>query len=141
MSQIRSGFTIVELLITIVVIGILSTTTVVGYRGIQDRSRNTATTESVHQLAEKITIWHSTTGRYPTTAEIRGGLRHSDSPESEIADSITSLIVPIDGDDVSGHGANRAITICSDNLGVYIAYYHKGSHNNYETKLVGLPNC
>lgn len=73
MSQIRSGFTIVELLITIVVIGVLSTTTVVGYRGIQDRARNTATTESVHQLAEKITIWHSTTGRYPTTAEIRGG--------------------------------------------------------------------
>lgn len=42
-----SGFTVVELLIVIVVIGILTVISIVTYSGIQDRARNTATQQTL----------------------------------------------------------------------------------------------
>ena len=39
MKKTKSGFTIVELLIVIVVIGILAAITIVAYNGIQSRAR------------------------------------------------------------------------------------------------------
>lgn len=41
MFKSKSGFTIVELLIVIVVIGTLAAISIVAYNGIQDRARNT----------------------------------------------------------------------------------------------------
>lgn len=43
----QSGFTIIELLIVIVVIGILAAITIVAYNGIQERARNTQTISAV----------------------------------------------------------------------------------------------
>lgn len=45
----QRGFTIVELLVVIVVIGILAAITIVSYNGIQQRARNTVTISSVKQ--------------------------------------------------------------------------------------------
>ncbi|MDT4867500.1 type II secretion system protein G [compost metagenome] len=64
LKQKQSGFTIVELLIVIVVIGILAAITVVAYNGIQQRARDTERTTDIKQLhrslerfyAVKITI-------------------------------------------------------------------------------------
>jgi prepilin-type N-terminal cleavage/methylation domain-containing protein len=42
MLKTKSGFTIVELLIVIVVIGILAAITIVAYNGIQDRANDTS---------------------------------------------------------------------------------------------------
>lgn len=52
-KQRSSGFTIVELLIVIVVIGILAAITVVAYNGIQQRAKTAALTSAVDQW-EKI---------------------------------------------------------------------------------------
>ena len=43
----KSGFTIVELLIVIVVIGILAAITIVSYNGIQNRSKNAKTVSAI----------------------------------------------------------------------------------------------
>jgi prepilin-type N-terminal cleavage/methylation domain-containing protein len=51
--QYRSGFTIVELLIVIVVVGILAAITIVAYNGIQDRARLAAGMAFEHQLRSK----------------------------------------------------------------------------------------
>jgi len=49
----QGGFTIVELLIVIVVIGILAAITIVAFNGVQNRAHNTAKIQAAHQLAKK----------------------------------------------------------------------------------------
>lgn len=52
----QSGFTIVELLIVIVVIGILAAITIVAFNGVQDRANAAAVTSALQQAAKKVSI-------------------------------------------------------------------------------------
>lgn len=61
------GFTIVELLIVIVIIGILAAITIVAYNGIQDRARTTARVSDIRSIQRAIELYHADTGSYPTT--------------------------------------------------------------------------
>lgn len=53
----QTGFTIVELLIVIVVIGILAAITIVAYNGIQDRARASAVSSALSQAAKKLAVY------------------------------------------------------------------------------------
>lgn len=64
-SLFRSGFTIVELLIVIVVIGILAAISIVAYNGIQGRARDTATLNSVESIIKALELYRVEHGRYP----------------------------------------------------------------------------
>lgn len=68
MKKTINGFTIVELLIVIVVIGILAAITIVIYNGIQTRAENTKTINAVTSYAKGITGYAATYGNYPITA-------------------------------------------------------------------------
>ena len=61
----RNGFTIVELLIVIVVIGILAAITIVAYNGIQIRAENTKTTDAVKQFVKAYHLYALDNGDYP----------------------------------------------------------------------------
>lgn len=64
------GFTIVELLIVIVVIGILAAIVIVAFNGIQDRARATQVTSVVNQYNKALAMYLADKGMYPadTTA-------------------------------------------------------------------------
>lgn len=62
------GFTIVELLIVIVIIGILATITIIVYNGIQTRAQNTATVQAVGEYAKGIHSYAVINGSYPQDA-------------------------------------------------------------------------
>src|SRR5665213_1475825 len=64
----RRGFTIVELLIVIVVIGILATIVIVAYNGIQQRARIAVLQSDLSNAAEQLGVDNATTGTYPATA-------------------------------------------------------------------------
>lgn len=64
-AQKQKGFTIVELLIVIVVIGILAAITIVAYSGIQTRSENTKTINSVSAYARAIHSYATINSAYP----------------------------------------------------------------------------
>lgn len=64
----KSGFTIVELLIAIVVIAVLATITVVSYNGITERSRNATILSDITQVAKLIEQYNAINGSYPVTS-------------------------------------------------------------------------
>lgn len=61
----QPGFTIVELLIVIVVIGILATISIVAYTGIQQKARNQQTIAAVGAYAKAMLLYSSDKGSYP----------------------------------------------------------------------------
>lgn len=61
----RSGFTIVELLIVIVVIAILAAISVVAYNGIQLRAHNSQTATVIKSYKQALIAYATTYGNYP----------------------------------------------------------------------------
>jgi len=66
----KKGFTIVELLVVIVVIGILVTITIVSYTGIQQRARDSERTSDVAQLKIALEKYHADKSKYPKVCPI-----------------------------------------------------------------------
>ena len=65
----QSGFTIVELLIVIVVIGILAAITIVAYNGVQNRANNTKIDTIAKEIADKSEVYAADhEGTYPTAS-------------------------------------------------------------------------
>lgn len=64
------GFTIVELLIVIVVIGILATITTVAYTGVITTAKNNSAQSSATVIQKKLEAYYSATGSYPTAQTI-----------------------------------------------------------------------
>lgn len=63
----QKGFTIVELLIVIVVIGILAAITIVAYNGIQDRAKYTKSLSDLNGMQKLLAMYYADNGNYPNT--------------------------------------------------------------------------
>jgi len=71
----RRGFTIVELLIVIVVIGILAAITIIAYNGIQNRAKVATLQSDLVNVAKKLEVYKSTistTEQYPSDTATAG---------------------------------------------------------------------
>lgn len=64
------GFTIVELLIVIVVIGILATLVIVTFSGIQQKGRDSQRKTDINALQSHVEAYYAQNGSYPTLAMI-----------------------------------------------------------------------
>jgi type II secretion system protein G len=64
------GFTIVELLIVIVVIGILAALVIVTYNGIQQKARDTERKTDINALHGQLEAYQAQNGRYPTLVNV-----------------------------------------------------------------------
>jgi prepilin-type N-terminal cleavage/methylation domain-containing protein len=64
------GFTIVELLIVIVVIGILATLVIVTFTGIQQKARNSQRQTDINALDSHVEAYYAQKGNYPTFAQL-----------------------------------------------------------------------
>jgi len=61
----QQGFTIVELLIVIVVIGILAGLVITTYNGIQQKARNTERTTDLKTFQSQLEAYYANNGSYP----------------------------------------------------------------------------
>ena len=67
MLKPKSGFTIVELLIVIVIISILTVVAIVAYNGIQNRAYNNTVQTDLRNTAQSLHIYFIDKGTYPST--------------------------------------------------------------------------
>ena len=79
MKKNTSGFTIVELLIVIVVIGILAAITIVAYNGIQARAKNSAVQSVAATVVKKAELYNTEIGYYPLGMSALTGAASTDS--------------------------------------------------------------
>jgi type II secretion system protein G len=68
--QSNRGFTIVELLIVIVVIGILAAIVIVAFNGVQNRAKDTRTRSDIKNVQSIVEKYNAETGRYPSTGDL-----------------------------------------------------------------------
>ncbi len=66
----QQGFTIVELLIVIVVIGILAALVITTFTGIQRKARDTERTTDIKALHSQIEAYYAQNGWYPALSDI-----------------------------------------------------------------------
>jgi prepilin-type N-terminal cleavage/methylation domain-containing protein len=71
-KQKQTGFTIVELLIVIVVIGILAAITIVAYNGIQKRAQGSAASAALTQASSKLALYQVDNNLYPVSLSTAG---------------------------------------------------------------------
>lgn len=64
------GFTIVELLIVIVVIGILATLVIVTFTGIQQKARNSQRQTDINAIDSHVEAFYASNGAYPTYTQL-----------------------------------------------------------------------
>lgn len=66
----EKGFTIVELLIVIVIIGILAAITIVAYNGIQARASNSRVQSDIKNVQRIVEAYNAVNGSYPSTGSL-----------------------------------------------------------------------
>lgn len=67
MKNKQQGFTIVELLIVIVVIGILTTITVISFKGVQNRAYDSSVQSDFNKFTNFFEMFKIDNSKYPTT--------------------------------------------------------------------------
>jgi prepilin-type N-terminal cleavage/methylation domain-containing protein len=67
----QSGFTIVELLIVIVVIGILATLVIVTFTGIQQKARDSQRQTDINAVNSQLEAFYAQNGYYPSLADLQ----------------------------------------------------------------------
>ena len=99
----QQGFTVIELLIVVLVIGILATLVIVTYSGIQVKNRDAKRRNDVEAIAMQLEVYNASHGAYPALSELSNGTwvqknlknlnsDHLKAPGSKNSDSISSIL-------------------------------------------------
>lgn len=103
-----TGFTLVELLIVIVILGVLATVTVLATRGVVNKGEDATCGSQQRTLAVALEAYHAEAGRFGTAAELVAAERLVAEPE------LFSVTVSADGQGYRLDGqqecAGRALT-------------------------------
>jgi prepilin-type N-terminal cleavage/methylation domain-containing protein len=91
----NKGFTIVELLIVIVVIGILAAITIVAYSGIQARARDSIRQEDATTITKALELYYIDKGYYPNATKYTPGSTAINSGWSTTTDGSWSNLVAV----------------------------------------------
>lgn len=108
----QPGFTIVELLIVIVVIGILAAITIVAYNGIQDRARISVSAADITNASKKASLSKAINGTNVVTIDLLSG------------DNAISI----------GKGIHRVFSVCANPSGDFVVAAELMNGNIYYSR-------
>lgn len=131
-KNIKKGFTIVELLIVIIVIGILAGIVVVTYQGVQNKARTTSAQQSAKQILDKAEVYNATMSAFP--ADEAALINPVDENGDPLTTALlnTALIEALDGAPSATTKDKIEYGTCTgtDDQGAFAKYW------NYETDKV-----
>jgi general secretion pathway protein G len=99
--MVRKGFTIVELLIVIVVIGILATLVIVGYKGAEQKAYDSSLQADLKDMGDQFDIFRTKSGaldQYPKTTTDLATLELKASKSAYITSIPANAIVCVSSD-------------------------------------------
>jgi prepilin-type N-terminal cleavage/methylation domain-containing protein len=141
----QNGFTIVELLVVIVVIGILASITIVSYNGTTSRANTSSAQITAQNVARKAEAYNAENSRYPLTSS---ELTADPTSSYYVPPSITWTLgstQPETPSDVrlakcgTGSPANQAAITAANLVGVRIYYWtYTGTPNADSYATAGL---
>lgn len=111
-----NGFTIVELLVVIVVIGILAAITIVSYNGVTTRANIAMLQSDLNNSSKKLGLFNVDNDIYPTTLGTDG------CPTTPITDSTNCLKVS-SGTTLSYYGNSKGYLVMTNRAGLTYRYY------------------
>lgn len=85
----QSGFTIVELLIVIVVIGILAAIVITTFTGVQKKGRDADRKSDINSMYGQVEVYFAEQGKYPTLANMNDSAFRSASMKGLSDDALT----------------------------------------------------
>lgn len=85
----KRGFSVVELLIIVVVIGILSVLVAITYSGIQAKSRDTERKTDINQLSSRLEAYFAQNNKYPTLSQMNDN--DTDNAKSFVSQNMKDL--------------------------------------------------
>lgn len=71
-KKYSNGFSLIELLVVISIIGVLSAVLMVNFVGTRERSRDAQKIQNLNSLKNALRLYYNDNQRYPTNAELRG---------------------------------------------------------------------
>lgn len=94
----QSGFTIVELLIVIVVIGILAAIVITTFTGVQKKGRDADRKSDINAIYSQLEVYFAQEGKYPTLAQLQDDDFRNDNMKGLSNDAITAPGQTVDAD-------------------------------------------
>lgn len=77
MKQSKSGFTIVEIFIVVVVIGILASVVLISYNQVQARTRDSKRKTDIANIVKALELYYSDNGSYPVASGTNSSINSS----------------------------------------------------------------
>lgn len=126
----QKGFTIVELLIVIVVIGILAALVITTFAGIQRKARDTERTTDIKALHGQIEVYYTNQNLYPTLANMNDATWRSTNMKGLDAEALkdpkgtaSTLVAAAAANSYAYAVTNSSDTACDNTTGNECAKY------------------
>lgn len=132
----KSGFTLIEVTITVAILAIIATITVVAYTQVQTNTRNSTRKGNVAIITESLEQYYTKNGEYPSVRSLVNNYPDNTGAvvASKLGIDINTLVMP-----KMPSGTTNALTSAASPTNNYIAYIAQSEVNNTscQTALTG----